>query len=85
MKRIILTLICCLSIWGVSAQNKSFDGLDVHMGNLFRLSDAKTRSICPENFTGEKGKGGMAQVCDRGNGTLPMRHMRQETLVKAGK
>ena len=66
MKRIILTLICCLSIWGVSAQNKSFDGLDVHMGNLFRLSDAKTRSICPENFTGEKGKGGMAQVCDRG-------------------
>ena len=66
MKRIILTLICCLSIWGVSAQNKSFDGLDVHMGNLFRLSDAKTRSICPENFTGEKGKGGMAQVCLRG-------------------
>ena len=66
MKRIILTLICCLSIWGVSAQNKSFDGLDVHMGNLFRLSDAKTRSICPENFTGEKGKGGMAQVCARG-------------------
>lgn len=66
MKRIILTLICCLSIWGVSEQNKSFDGLDVHMGNLFRLSDAKTRSICPENFTGEKGKGGMAQVCDRG-------------------
>ena len=66
MKRIILTLICCLSIWGISEQNKSFDGLDVHMGNLFRLSDAKTRSICPENFTGEKGKGGMAQVCDRG-------------------
>lgn len=66
MKRIILTLIYCLSIWGVSAQNESFNGLDVHMGNLFRLSDAKTRSICPENFTGEKGKGGMAQVSDRG-------------------
>lgn len=66
MKKIILTLIYCLSIWGVSAQNESFNGLDVHMGNLFRLSDAKTRSICPENFTGEKGKGGMAQVSDRG-------------------
>ncbi|MFC2085365.1 glycoside hydrolase family 172 protein, partial [Bacteroidota bacterium] len=26
------------------------------------LSDAKTRSICPENFTGEKGKGGMATL-----------------------
>ncbi len=30
------------------------------LGNLPRLSDAKTRSISPENFTGEKGKGGMA-------------------------
>jgi len=31
-----------------------------HMGNLARLSNAQTRSISPENFTGEKGKGGMA-------------------------
>jgi hypothetical protein len=30
------------------------------LGNLSRLSRAKTRSISPENFTGEKGKGGMA-------------------------
>jgi hypothetical protein len=30
------------------------------LGNIFRLSDAKTRSISAENFTGEKGKGGMA-------------------------
>lgn len=30
------------------------------MGNLFQLSDAKSRSISPENFSGEKGKGGMA-------------------------
>ncbi len=37
-----------------------FNGLDTHMGNLYRVSDAKTRSISPENFTGEKGKGGMA-------------------------
>ncbi len=39
---------------------KSFNGLDMNMGNLYRLSDAKTRSISPENFTGEKGKAGMA-------------------------
>ena len=32
------------------------------MANLFMLSDAKTRSISPENFTGEKGKGGMATL-----------------------
>src|SRR5690606_17022871 len=42
------------------AQNNTFNGLNMNMGNLFRLSDAKTRSISPENFTGEKGKGGMA-------------------------
>ena len=38
----------------------SFNGLGMHMGNLSRLSDAKTRSISPENFTGKKGQGGMA-------------------------
>jgi len=37
-----------------------FNGLGMHLGNLSRLSPAKTRSISPENFTGEKGKGGMA-------------------------
>jgi len=38
----------------------SFNGLGMHMGNLARLSNAQTRSISPENFTGDKGKGGMA-------------------------
>ncbi|HEX3916181.1 MAG TPA: glycoside hydrolase family 172 protein [Caulobacteraceae bacterium] len=37
-----------------------FNGLGLHLGNLARLSDAKSRSISPENFTGEKGKGGMS-------------------------
>ncbi|MEJ5296758.1 MAG: glycoside hydrolase family 172 protein [Armatimonadota bacterium] len=37
-----------------------FNGLGMNLGNLSRLSHAKTRSISPENFTGEKGKGGMA-------------------------
>ena len=37
-----------------------FNGLGLHLGNLSRLSRAKTRSISPENFTGEKGKGGMS-------------------------
>ena len=32
------------------------------MGNLFEVSDAKTRSISPENYTGEKGKGGMSTL-----------------------
>jgi len=37
-----------------------FNGLGMNMGNLSRLSNAVTRSISAENFTGEKGKGGMA-------------------------
>jgi len=36
-----------------------FNGLGLHLGNLPRLSSARTRSISPENPTGEKGKGGM--------------------------
>ena len=39
-----------------------FNGLGCSLGNLFRLSGAKTRSLSPENFTGEKGKGGMAET-----------------------
>jgi hypothetical protein len=35
-------------------------GLDLNMGNLYRVSKAQSRSISPENFTGEKGKAGTA-------------------------
>jgi hypothetical protein len=57
-------IFACLSISlaisaSVSGQSK-FNGIDANMGNIFRLSDAKTRSISPENFNGAKGKGGMA-------------------------
>lgn len=36
-----------------------FNGLGMNLGNLSRLSNAETRSISPENFTGEKGKAAM--------------------------
>ena len=32
------------------------------MSQLYQLKNAETRSISPENFTGEKGKGGMATL-----------------------
>lgn len=65
MKRILTTLfLLCTIPYLVLSQNK-FDGLNMNMGNLYRLSDAKTRSISPENFTGEKGKGGMANPSDK--------------------
>jgi hypothetical protein len=38
----------------------SFNGLGMHLGNLAILSKAESRSISPENPTGEKGKGAMA-------------------------
>ncbi|TWR27116.1 DUF2961 domain-containing protein [Mucilaginibacter achroorhodeus] len=50
-----------LGIFGLSAHaQQKFNGLDNNMGTIFRTSDAVSRSISPENFTGEKGKGGMA-------------------------
>jgi len=44
----------------IQAQPSAHEGLNMGMGSLSRLSRAQTRSISPENFTGEKGKGGMA-------------------------
>jgi hypothetical protein len=41
-----------------------FDGLDTNLGNLSLLSHAKSRSICAENFTGEKGKGAICELAD---------------------
>lgn len=58
MKKLLIVVCCLLTINGF-AQSK-FNGLDMNLGNLSRLSDAKTRSISPENFTGEKGKGALA-------------------------
>lgn len=46
----------------VTAQDTPFNGLGINLGNLSRLSKARTRSISPENLTGEKGKGGMARI-----------------------
>jgi Protein of unknown function (DUF2961) len=43
-----------------AAQDNPHDGLENNLGNLYRLSNAKARSISPENLNGEKGKGGMA-------------------------
>jgi hypothetical protein len=42
------------------AADAPFNGLDQNLATLYRTSQAKTRSISPENFTGEKGKAGMA-------------------------
>ncbi len=62
----ILVLLAIVVIAGQVSSQTSFDGLNMNMGNIYRLSNAETRSISPENFTGEKGKGGMASLEDKG-------------------
>lgn len=52
----------------------TFNGLDMSLGNLARLSRAQTRSISAENFTGTKGQGGMAT---QGTGAVPARELGQ--------
>ena len=51
-----------------------FNGLGMNLGNLSRLSSARSRSISPENLSGEKGKGGMAT---EGTGASPARGLGQ--------
>ena len=58
----LFMIVLLLAVTNNLFAQPSFDGLQLNMGNLHRLSDAKTRSISPENFTGEKGKGGMATL-----------------------
>lgn len=63
--RISLTPVFFFMMFQATAQR--FNGLDMNLGNLSRVSDAKTRSISPENFSGEKGKAAMADpVKNRG-------------------
>ncbi len=69
----LFTCLCMLA----NAQQK-FNGIDVNLGNLYRLSDAKSRSISPENFNGEKGKGGMATT---GTGAGPSKDLGQTWKV----
>ncbi len=55
----IVSLVLGLVI-EAGAQTGTFNGLGLNLGTLPRLSKARTRSISPENFSGEKGKAGMA-------------------------
>jgi len=68
-------------------QSSKFDDLKMGLDNLPRLSSAQTRSVSPENFTGEKGKGGMAT---EGTGANAARELGQKwkvspsVVIKAG-
>ena len=51
--------LCFLILWAPIVQAQ-FAAMD----QLYQLKDARSRSISPENFTGEKGKGGMATLAE---------------------
>ncbi len=55
IKLLILAALCMATV-GVYAQEYPFNGLDMNMGNLSRLSDAKTRSISPKTSRARKVK-----------------------------
>ena len=61
LARFVLSSAIILALPSASLfAGEAADGLDLNMGNLYRVSKAESRSISPENFTGEKGKAGMA-------------------------
>jgi Protein of unknown function (DUF2961) len=73
MQKIISGLIFCI-VSGSTLLAQKYNGIDASMGNIFRLSDAKTRSISPENFSGAKGEGGKATT---GTGAGPSKELGQ--------
>jgi len=61
-KRVIqaAVLLAVAVLFVSAAEDKIFKGLGMGLSSLSRLSHAQTRSISPENFTGEKGKAAMS-------------------------
>jgi hypothetical protein len=72
----IAALFLGMPVVVMAQKNSGFNGLDVNLGNLYRLSNAKTRSISPENLTGEPGKGGMTGL-DKGTASGAARDLGQ--------
>jgi hypothetical protein len=56
----ILVLVFTAVFVAAVQDKKPYSGLGMGLSTLSRLSHAQTRSISPENFTGEKGKAAMS-------------------------
>lgn len=78
LTKILSVLLCsAIAATGFAQQQYPFNGLEMNLGNLSRLSNAETRSISPENFTGEKGKGGHGRPG-------PPRHPQRKQRIMGG-
>jgi len=85
---VLVSVLCVLVLAGGCEEPQSpFNGLGMNLGQLPMLSDARTRSISPESFTGEEGKAGMAT---EGTGKNAARELGQRwkvspsIVIKAG-
>ncbi len=67
---LLTAILTCIFIY--TEAQEPFNGVESNMSNLYRLSNAKSRSISPENFTGAKGEGGTAAT---GTGAGPARDL----------
>jgi len=76
MKKLVHVGFTLLLLLGLTinsnAQKYNYNGIEGGLQNLYRLSNAESRSISPENFKGEKGKGALA---DTGTGSGASREL----------
>ncbi len=66
-----VSVLCMVLGWPRVAKSQTID-----LAQLYQLKNAETRSISPENFTGEKGKGGMATL-EEGSASRAARELGQ--------
>lgn len=59
MRKVFLSVICFICC-AAGAGAQDWNGLEVGVGNLYRLSSAESRSLTAENPTGERGGGAKA-------------------------
>ena len=74
MKKQLLVLFTCIGAFVSGQAQQKYNGIDAGMHNIHRMSDAKSRSISPENFNGAKGGGGKATT---GTGAAASRDLGQ--------
>ena len=72
----IFVLLPFLALVSCHQQGNDTDTLHNDLNTLYRLNHAKSRSVSPENFTGGKGKGGMATLKE-GNAARAARELGQ--------
>lgn len=64
VKTFVVCVVLSFLLPQCAQQRGGYRGIDSNMGNLHKLSDARSRSLSAENFSGAKGAGGMDRLSD---------------------